>query len=270
MGTQNLNMGHILVPTDFSPNASQALDFALQLAQYNQDEVTVFHAFRSKTDLLEVDFEVESPRAHMDELLKSHRGGKVFGLIKEGDVLDAIAELTASGLYSMVVMGAKGAGSISERLFGSITTQVLEKIELPLLVVPEKSHFKPIKKVALALSFSTEDMQAIEVVKNFAFQWDACLVCFHVAFDAGDQVEAEAKMTQIQENFWETPIDKLSFEVVVNEDIQDGINEFVKNYSVDVLAVVPLKHGFWSSFFQSSVSQKLALRSQIPLLIVKV
>jgi nucleotide-binding universal stress UspA family protein len=261
-------MGHILVPTDFSANADHALYFATQLALIHSDQVTVMHAFKSKIDLLDSEFEPENPKSKMQELLKRF-DQNVQGLIKDGDVLDSIAEMTGTGLYSLVVMGTKGASGFEEHLFGSVTARTIEKVEVPLLVVPDKANFKQPKKIGFAISFSTEDINAIEVLKNFTLAYAEKLMCFHVAFDASDKVEAEAKMAHIQENFWETPLDRLSFDVVVNDDIEEGISEFIKAHNLDIMAVMPLKKGFWDSIFRQSVSKNLAFHSRTPLLIVK-
>ncbi len=266
-------MGHILIPTDFSQNSVNALNYGLRLAELAGDEITVLHVFKSPSELTESELlqDFDIPKERMEQLMAELPAAQtvVHHQIIEGDTVMTIAELTRSGIYSLLVMGTKGASGIAEQLFGSITAQIIDHTAIPLLVIPEKANFKRPRKMGFAISFSPEDIAAIEALKDICSRWEMSLVCVHVAFDKLEMLEAQGKIEVLQNTFWYAPMNVLSFEVVINEDVEDGITEFANDYSVDIMAIMPKKRTFIEKLFRTSISKKLAFHSHSPLLFIK-
>jgi nucleotide-binding universal stress UspA family protein len=55
-------------------------------------------------------------------------------------------------------------------------------------------------------------------------------------------------------------------QVVVHDDVAEGIENFVLEKRAQLLALVARKHSFLASLFHDSVTRKMTLHAQVPLL----
>ena len=53
-----------------------------------------------------------------------------------------------------------------------------------------------------------------------------------------------------------------------NENLVDGINEFVADHNADMVAIIPHRYTLLESLFHKSVSKKLDFHTNIPLLVL--
>ncbi|WAC02796.1 universal stress protein [Lacinutrix neustonica] len=146
-------MKSILIPTDFSDNALNALKYALELFKYERAEFYFLHAYEddiyNDERLLNQDvFEevVESVRTRSQDYLKSflevantlspnpkytyHTISAYNSLIDEAD------KIATDKNIDLIVMGTKGKTNDSAITFGSHTLQVLKYVQCPVLVIP--------------------------------------------------------------------------------------------------------------------------------------
>lgn len=59
------------------------------------------------------------------------------------------------------------------------------------------------------------------------------------------------------------------FEVVENENVEEGINDFIATHPCDMLAVMPKHNGFLESLFHKSVTRSLTMHAHLPLLVLR-
>lgn len=79
----------------------------------------------------DADFNLKQARRRLQ------RAGVAFEeLVAEGLVADCIATNAKKGKFDLVVMGTHGRGSLGNLLLGSVTTRLLTKCTVPVLVVP--------------------------------------------------------------------------------------------------------------------------------------
>ena len=62
--------------------------------------------------------------------------------------------------------------------------------------------------------------------------------------------------------------EKVGFTIIKSNDVEDSILDFIKLHRIDLLAVAKHKRGFWDSLFHSSLTKKLAMHINIPLLVL--
>ena len=60
-----------------------------------------------------------------------------------------------------------------------------------------------------------------------------------------------------------------NFEVVENENVEEGINDFISTHPCDILAVMPKHHGFLEGLFHKSMTRSLTMHAHLPLLVLK-
>src|SRR5690606_20466921 len=147
-------MRKVLVPTDFSENAFNALKYACQVFKYEKSEFFIVHAYAD-----EVYRQVpEMKRSYLDELKEEtlHRSDRelqqILAKIKEyapnpqhkfraisvfGALIDEANDLVNQENMDIVVMGTRGATNDKKLTFGSNTLQLLKYVHCPVLAIPE-------------------------------------------------------------------------------------------------------------------------------------
>lgn len=137
---------HILVPTDFSDFADQALEYATQLAKAFQARLTVLHVIQlapmamgdigaaSVVPYLEaVETEVQKQmQAILNQLQQAGLQGETA--ISQGVPVQIIVETAKNQGIDLIVMGTHGRTGITHALIGSVADRVMRLAPCPVLV----------------------------------------------------------------------------------------------------------------------------------------
>ncbi len=65
----------------------------------------------------------------------NRKGVEPQRIVKVGPVGETIAKVAQEGKFDLVVMGSRGHGAFATLVVGSVTTQVLARCEVPVLIV---------------------------------------------------------------------------------------------------------------------------------------
>jgi universal stress protein A len=138
----------ILVPTDFSVHAEQALDYACSLAVEIGATVRLVHALAAPPSALQValteDVLEGLIRDHREglEKLAAARPGARFGepVIEIGDPRDTIIDAAGKLGAELIVMGTHGRRGLSRVVMGSVAEDVIRRAPCPVLAVRGKAE----------------------------------------------------------------------------------------------------------------------------------
>ncbi|HMI90765.1 MAG TPA: universal stress protein [Polyangiales bacterium] len=138
----------ILVPSDFSPYAEEALRTAVDLAVRYDATITIAHAYEPLAYTLPDGYVLLSPQQHADVLTafsKSLASAKSTALAAgarnveteqlQGIAASEIVERARAGGFDLIVMGTHGRKGFSHVLLGSVAERVLRHASCPVLVV---------------------------------------------------------------------------------------------------------------------------------------
>jgi len=138
----------ILVPTDFSSHADQALRTAGDLAQRYEAAITIVHTYEPMAYTLPDGYVLLSPQQHADVLTEFSKllaaakstalaagAGKVDIEQLQGIAANEIVEHARAGGFDLIVMGTHGRKGLSHALLGSVAERVLRHAPCPVLVV---------------------------------------------------------------------------------------------------------------------------------------
>ena len=140
----------ILVATDGSEHSRRAVEVAADLAVKFDAEITVIHAL-DPAELAEAASDTAG-RSSMASIRE--RGASILAeaaeicrragvadetVLAEGRPSDVVSELVRSSNYDLVAIGRRGMDNVSNMLLGSVSDEVLRKIECPVLLVGEQA-----------------------------------------------------------------------------------------------------------------------------------
>ncbi len=136
-------MDHILIATDASPDAREAVDFGLDLARTSGAKTTVVYVRRAARPLMGDPFYqrdlTEGLRRADEAMRQATRSAAELGVtieteILEGDPATRILELARSRAADLIVLGSRNRGPVVSALLGSVSKRVVEHADGPVLV----------------------------------------------------------------------------------------------------------------------------------------
>jgi len=272
-------MRTILVPTDFSAAASNALDYAMALARHMPSRLILFHVYHLPFPVLDIPgtftlppdiAQIEADR--ITETVSELRQGKgqgisIEGMVSAGFAADEIPEMAKEKKADLIVLGISTAGKLGHALFGSITTGVIEKTQTPLIIVPENYLFMMPERIGFACDFGEElSPLLLEKVRMFCALFRAKLLVINVENPeepisnqkAVSSMQLESKLSGVTH----------SLHFPAHRDVITGLVEFEDHNLVDMLVMVSHHHSVISQIFHAGKTRKMIFHTHVPLLVL--
>jgi nucleotide-binding universal stress UspA family protein len=143
---------HILVPTDFSETAREALRAARDIASDTPDRISIVHVIsdvmmqpwvaEGGPDIVTYQREWEADVTRRLEALVTEEGlndARVTTAVLVGKPAVAIAHYADEQHADLIVMGTHGHGPVRRLLLGSVAERVVRLAHCPVLTVPHES-----------------------------------------------------------------------------------------------------------------------------------
>jgi nucleotide-binding universal stress UspA family protein len=172
----------------------------------------------------------------------------------------------------IIVMGTRGIGHRISGTLGSVTAEVIEKSDFPVFAIPEGSRLPAIeelKAVLFATDFDPSDELALERLINLLSPIHVRIYCHHISVGIKKPWE-KLKMDNLKDHFSAAyPLADIQYGITVSDTLMNGMEIFLRNNAVDLLAVTTHKRGFFSSFFAPSITRRIFTNIPRPLLVFR-
>ncbi len=265
-------MRSILVPTDFSPNAENALTFAITIANKFDAKVELLHTYQvAKRALVLLDIESvmrEEAEEKMERSIKKFKPEmnnpeRLSGHVILGGAAATTSKWEDKVAADLVVMGTQGATDAIEVFVGSVTGAVLRQSKKPVLAIPSGFDFRLFNRIVLAVDDQPlPPAPVFEVLKELALAFEAEVDVFHLKTKESKGIDH-----QIEEYLKGVPV---SYHEIADEkgEVYNRMNEFVKDNEADLLCMIRRKRGFFEALFKGSSTIKQVYNSPVPLLVL--
>jgi len=269
---ENRLMKRILVPTDFSDNALNALRYASRIAKLFDAEIYILHAYKliqRAGSFIAIEQKMrkqaEIDIADMvDELSREEKKNTpIHTEIIKGKIIPTIAEYSKAKEIDLIVMGTQGANGLKEIFLGSTTNGVIKNTTFPLIAIPSDYQFSESpKKVVLAIDADpVNSPDTLAAFFRLIAQAEAEVHFVHVRTD-----DKESTIhPQVQDNLKEFDY---TLHHLDGTDIFQTINTFVEEEGIDLLCMIKRDRGMLGNLLHKSVTQRRVFNSRIPLLIL--
>ncbi|MDJ1499266.1 universal stress protein [Xanthocytophaga agilis] len=276
-------MKKILIPTDFSEQANNALKVAIQIAKKCGAEIHLLHI---EEYVGNVGFsalgDVEADSSAMDKLfmLKLLEVNKkrmlelidtiddevtVFHMVEIGQMFRLVREYVTGQGIDLVVMGTNGASGFSGALIGSNTEKVVRQVGCPVLSVRNLPEVFDMKKIVFATNFDGDQTVVTEQLKQFQTIFGAHLYLLYVntIFSFSSSRTIRERVTQFVTKHGLTNYEFHSYN---DETEERGIIHFADEVDADVIAVATHGRTGFSHLLLGSIAEDIVNHALRPVL----
>lgn len=274
-------MKRILVPTDFSEHAEDALKIAAQIAKKTNSEIIILHmlelpgqmndAIMGGVSIPETMLFMKKANEKLDEIADRPylEGISVTEIVKIDKTIHGISQISKENDIDLIIMGSHGSSGVQELLIGSNTEKVVRNSDIPVLVIKKDISNFNASTIVFASDFTEESKKPFEKLLNFTEFFDSKIhlvtICTPNSF----------KPTHVIEKAMRDFIDEFnlinySTHIYNDTNIEKGIINFSNSINADMIGMCTHGRTGFAHFFNGSISEGLVNHAAKPVITFKI
>lgn len=276
-------MKNILLPTDFSDNALNAIHYALEFYKNELCSFYVLHVQKASQyttdDLMAAPANttihhsvISDAKKKLDQLVKELKEAYPnenysFYTITDYDIFtDAIKQSVQSKNIDLIIMGTNGATGAAEVVFGSNTLNVIRKVDCPVLAIPQGYKFNAPRTILYVIDRDDHfNETGIEPLTDILAKYKSSLRILKIKEDDTITVAEFDDKKHLKEFFKDF---NHTFHTIINVPTALAINSFVQIMDTDMTAMFVKRETFLERFLKGSETSKISYGTRVPLLIM--
>jgi len=268
-------MKALLFPTEFSASAENVEKYATEMAKIRDSKLYLLHidnneertyytpiSYNDQLEVVQEDFQMG-----LKEIVRKYQLEDVPHecLVKEGEITKTILDTIVELDIDIVIMGNNENENFNRR--SSHATEVVRKTQCSVLIVPKSASYKPITNIVYATDLIHRDRKSLKRLKRFAETFNAKVTLLHVDVDGKDK-PGNAPLKSMKEITDEIDLAGIETKVVVASSLIFGLQEYVRENDVDIVAMTSHSNAFFDKYFRDTNIEKVTLSGFVPLLIL--
>lgn len=274
-------MKKILVPTDFSDQAENALKVAAQLAKTHHCEIHLLHvleiplheidALTSYNNLPEAVYFMKLAHKQFEALKKKPflKGLTIHENVEFHEIFKGVFQVCKKQEIDLVIMGSHGISGFKELLIGSNTEKIVRTSEVPVLVIKKEHDSFNINQFVFASDFKEESKVPFLKALKFAelFKTEMHLLMVVTANKFITTAKAKARIQKFLDTVTHT---FCSIHIYNDQTIEKGIMNFSQSIQADLIGMSTHGRQGISHFFNGSISEDLVNHAKRPVITFKI
>lgn len=277
-------MKNILIPTDFSDNAWNALIYGLELfkktsctfylvnvhpiASYSGGEPAMY----ASPEILEESILKEN-KEKMKYLINKveHQPMNTKHTFKTevsyGFLTDHIKQEVNKKDIDLIIMGTKGATGLKAVSLGSNTGDVITKVPCAVLAVPENAKYSRPKEIGFPTDFQLGyNWKVMQNVKELVLAHKSALRFLYVSTKEEGLSELQQKNRQFLEDYFTDT--EYSFHTLTGKKLDETIQNFVECRNLEMVVMVAKHLNFVERILFRPTVEKVSYHTTIPFLVL--
>ncbi len=276
-------MRQVLLPTDFSNNAWNALAYAIRLFEDRPCNFFILHVAplsESPVERMSFPIPVSEKSTHskenLSELLRriekfsENPQHRFTSFLDYGNLVDAVRRKVTENHIDLIVMGTKGKRALKKPILGSNTSAVMTKVPCNTLAVPKEATYSPPKKIAFPSDFTIfYTYKILKTLTSWLQLHQSQLKVLHVLGTRGELSELQEKNKNYLHDYLEEAFTwQHSFHTTGNKKITEAIQLFVDANDIDIIVMVAKNLNFIQQLLFDSTVEKVSFSSKVPFLVL--
>ena len=286
-----LNIPKVLLPVDFSDYSKKAGEVALEWALRLKAELMVINVFFisplnnfSFTDTYVNEMPFDDTTKNLEKQAKDELEEFVKNLQEKNNdnqvvikhkLLSGIAEdeiLFFSKEYNptVIIMGTRGKDRKVIDLIGSVTAEVAEKANVPVLAIPEDFAYKGIdniRNILYATNFEETDFVALKKLGTIVKPLDVRIFFVHVGLQKGKQwdiIKLEGLKSYINKL---VPDVEVNCDLIEAEDFWVGLESYIQREKIDIISFTTYRRSLVARILYPNIGRKMLFQTTTPMLV---
>ncbi len=274
-------MKAILVPTDYSEHALNAVRYALAYAEMTRSKVILLHVYEDSLTAGELVFTglQHSKRQVFEQAERKMRGlvssfmrktsTRMEWVLRAGNPSQQILEYARQKKIKLVIMGTTGKGYLARTVFGSTTQAVISRTLCPVITVPHTARFKSISRIAIAVDNNPDSLLTIQDAVGFARRFQANAMFMHI-IDTPQADGDAAYQEMVYQAKKRMRYKHVSFHVYAHKNVLKGLDILARKERADLLSMAIHKRHFPEMIWNKGLTNRMTNMVNIPILVIPV
>ncbi|WP_420318580.1 universal stress protein [Ekhidna sp.] len=275
-------MKKILVPVDFSEVSTYAVQFAIELADKFNAEITLLNSIQfdlyseqelsSKTGVRTIVKDVKTAVFEKMDLFAKQFNSKreIHKEVNGVNLVTAVKDLVEEQGFDLVVIGTTGVSGLSEMIIGSNTERIVRHTPCPVISVPSQVNLQSIKKVLVPLDLRELRSRFLTQIANLQDTLK-CELEFTWVTDASFSARNEERLgKELSRIFKEHHIDNYRIFIVNNISPEEGLFLEARESQADMIAMATHARRGISHWLSGSITEDTVNHIDIPVWTFKI
>jgi|GEM_PF-600490 len=271
-------MKQILVPMDFTDVGVNALRYTLNA--FPDSSISVLYVkIRSietseplpvTADVFLPEFWIENMENFIQRELKIEKLPQNVSIdVRFGSVVPTIRKYSKEWSYDAIIMGTRDKYNFFDKWFGTVSLGTVKTNDLPIYLIPKYATYNGFNQVMVASDDNLTTPGIVQKINAWNKNYQAFIKFLHIQQKDGSSFKKQTN--EIVGELFNENNPEFSFEVAVlcDKDISHSLLGSAYNMNADLLMVIPENQSFLQSMVFRSLSRKLILKSDIPILFLK-
>ena len=274
-------MNKILVPTDFSEQAGNALKVAAMIAKAQNAEIYLLHMMEiplqqtdqgsAQSDIPETLFFMKLAQKRFANLLAEDylEGITVHETLKADITFNEIKDACKEFDIDLIVMGSHGASGLTEMFIGSNAEKVVRTSDVPVLVIKNEHTSFDVTDFVFASDFKNDNKETYKKAVKFAKMFGSKIHLLLVITSTNLMTTYEAK-TRIKDFIDGQDFDNYTTTIHNDHTVEHGILNFAEDINADLIGISTHGRQGISHFLNGSISEDLVNHAKRPVITFKI
>lgn len=270
-------MKTILVPTDFSNNANNALKYANDFAKATKNQIVLLHVYiplLGKYNIVpgivaeDIAIKKSTSEKKLARLRSKYLKAPSSELVKIGNPIDGIIETAQNSKSQIIIMGTHGASGLKRILFGSNTSDVISKSNVPVLAIPQRYRFKKINTIVYASDLNNT-INELKHIIPIAKQLGATIEVLNLNYMYNKNDDKKSIIEKKIKSLSYKKIKLIEQKATIEQTMIDQIKKYLVQRKPQILVMFPEDKAWFDKLFISNKTEELANHLKLPLLSIR-
>ncbi|TLP81771.1 universal stress protein [Maribacter sp. ACAM166] len=265
-------MKKIILPTDFSDNAQNAIDYALFLFEKEICTFYLLHAYHDAPSAPTTKFDIENDLKNLVKRTeaKNNNTNHHFEAILENDSLVNLMNRTVIDYAAhFVFMGTKGSSALRQIFLGSNTVDAIKHlVPCPIVAVPADYDYDLPDEIVFATDFkhAFANLELVPLI-SISKLWDSKISILHIHTEK-ELNDDQKENNELLKNGLKS-VKSQFVEITMEDTISITLRNFEHEHpEIGMVALLNTKHGFFQKLLHEPVIKHMAFKTKVPLLVL--
>ncbi|WP_291968063.1 universal stress protein [Maribacter sp.] len=277
-------MKNILIPTDFSDNAWNAILYGITFFKKTQCTFHIVHinaintnssgeaALYVSPDILEETILAE-PKEKLQHLLKrieklplnAKHNFKVQAIY--GFLINELKTLVINKKIDLIIMGTKGATGLKSVSIGSNTGNVITKVPCNVMAVPENACYENIQEIGFPSDLNIAyDIKVLETIKDIILLKRSVLRLLYISGANEALSQNQTKVKNFILDYFKDNV--CTYHNITGKNIDESVQCFTESRNLDMVIMVAKNLNFLERILFRPTVEKVSYHTKVPFLVI--